>query len=62
MFRRREYNLFFFFLGPESWHVPLSEVSWFAWLSSFLPLEATFADVFIYGLVFFFLATQLPVR
>ncbi|KAG0735075.1 hypothetical protein G6F57_008371 [Rhizopus arrhizus] len=47
--------------GPDSWHVPISEVAWFSWLSSFLPVETTFANLFIYGLIFFFLTTQLPV-
>ncbi|CEJ02843.1 hypothetical protein RMCBS344292_16837 [Rhizopus microsporus] len=47
--------------GPASWHTPISEVSCLSWTSSFLASETSFADVFVYGLIFFFVTTQLPV-
>ncbi|GAA5800021.1 hypothetical protein HPULCUR_005442 [Helicostylum pulchrum] len=46
--------------GVASWHVPLDEISCLSQFS-FLPSNTTFADVFVIGMVFFFLVTHLPV-
>ncbi|OBZ80335.1 Cholinephosphotransferase 1, partial [Choanephora cucurbitarum] len=49
-------------IGVASWHVRVSEISWLSWLTQFvLPESTTFADVFVWGMVAFFLFTHLPV-
>jgi hypothetical protein len=48
-------------LGVASWHVPLDEISCLAWLTRILPSSTTFAQIFVWGMVLFFLVTHLPV-
>ncbi|KAG2206536.1 hypothetical protein INT47_008553 [Mucor saturninus] len=46
--------------GIGSWHVPLKEISCLSWMG-LLPSNTTFADVFVIGMVLFFVVTHLPV-
>ncbi|GAN10295.1 ethanolaminephosphotransferase 1 [Mucor ambiguus] len=47
--------------GVASWHVPVDEISCLAWTTSILPSGTTGADLFVWGMVVFFLVTHLPV-
>ncbi|KAK4514582.1 uncharacterized protein ATC70_002180 [Mucor velutinosus] len=47
--------------GIASWHVPVDEISCLAWTTSILPSGTTGADLFVWGMVVFFLVTHLPV-
>ncbi|KAI8082891.1 CDP-alcohol phosphatidyltransferase-domain-containing protein [Halteromyces radiatus] len=46
--------------GASSWHVPLSAVSRLSWISSHLPNGTCFADIFVWGMILFFLITHCP--
>lgn len=48
-------------IGVASWHVPLDEIKCLFFLTKILPSSTTFADLFVWGMVGFFLVTHLPV-
>ncbi|KAI8381364.1 CDP-alcohol phosphatidyltransferase-domain-containing protein [Radiomyces spectabilis] len=47
--------------GAASWHIPVTEVARLSWIARYLPEATTFADVFVWGMVFFFVVTHCPV-
>ncbi|KAI8878182.1 Choline/ethanolaminephosphotransferase [Backusella circina FSU 941] len=47
------------FKGAASWHVPVAEISFLSW--AHFPSGTTFADLFVWGMIVFFLVTHLPV-
>ncbi|SAM03402.1 hypothetical protein [Absidia glauca] len=48
------------FYGAQSWHVPLTAISSMSWISSLLPAGTCFADLFVWGMLVFFLTTHCP--
>ncbi|KAI9323205.1 hypothetical protein BX666DRAFT_1884291 [Dichotomocladium elegans] len=49
------------FYGAGSWHVPLGEIESLTWLASAVGEDMTFSKLFVWGMIFFFLLTHLPV-
>ncbi|KAL1933154.1 hypothetical protein VTP01DRAFT_8832 [Rhizomucor pusillus] len=46
--------------GAGSWHVPLADIPLLSFLTTILPGETTCAQIFVWGMVFFFAATHCP--
>lgn len=47
-------------LGAGSWHIPLSDIDGLSWLGPILGNDTTCAQIFVWGMVFFFAFTHCP--
>ncbi|CDH50306.1 ethanolaminephosphotransferase 1 [Lichtheimia corymbifera JMRC:FSU:9682] len=48
------------FFGAGSWHIPLGDIDCLSWLAGILGNDTTGAQIFVWGMVFFFAFTHCP--